>query len=205
MPTNPLNFIGDDVRQEIIDTFTPHWALNDAAHRQEHFEAVFQTGMHINKELGLQYDPKHILFAAYFHDLFAWSRPIHHLLSGEFVMGGEHPLIHKHLTTSAEREWVGRACEQHRASFKGRFYSPFCELINSADRGTPGDLPGLIQRCYDHRLTTMPDASEDERMADAIKHLKHKSGSDGYARYPDMYKQVFGEQLERQRQAIDKL
>ncbi len=195
----------NDVRIEIQQAFSAHWELNDSAHHQDHFESVFQTGLILKEKLQLwTFTDAELLFAAYFHDLFAWTRINHHDLAYEWMMTNNHPLITRYLN-DASRRYVADACREHRASYRGNFSSRFSELVNSADRGIPGDVPGLIKRCYDHRLTTMPDASEDERMADAIKHLKHKSGSDGYARYPDMYIKVFGEELELQRQAIDKL
>lgn len=196
----------DYLRKDLKEAFGSHWALNDAAHREEHFEAVYQTGFHINEQTGWNWDPKDILFAAYFHDLFAWTRVNHHELSYHYFMSADHPVILGHYDNNRRgRINVALGCLEHRASFVGEFTNGFAELINSADRGMPGNVQGLIQRCYDHRLTTMPNVSSDERMAAAIAFLKKKSGSKGYARYPDLYKQVFGEQLAEQQAEIDAL
>ena len=201
----------DVVRQEIIDAFAPHWALNDRGHQREHFEDVFQCAKHINDTLGLSHSEVDMLFAAYFHDFFAWSRVNHHEMAYLFMMSADHPVIVKYLgelegtRVSFARHRVAWACREHRASYKGRFTGEFSELINSADRCFPGDVQRLLQRTYNHRLTTHPDLTEDERKKLCVDHMKHKAGSKGYARYPDLYLRVFGEQLKQQQEEIDNL
>lgn len=209
----PRNYDIDAIRQEIIEAFAPHWELNDRGHQREHFEAVFQTGRHISICLGLEEQVKevNILFAAYFHDFFAWTRVNHHEMAYQYFMTADHPLIVKYFghamgsNVSSDRFNVATACRQHRASYKGEFTNQFAELINSADRCFPGDVQALLKRTYDHRLTTHPDISEDERMALCIGHMKDKAGSKGYARYPDLYMRVFADKLKLQMEEIDNL
>lgn len=195
----------NQLRTDIIAAFSNHWALNDVAHRVEHFEAVFQAGCIINNHFEGIVDEESILIAAYFHDLFAWSRINHHQLSHNFIDGTDHPVLAEELRSKWKRENIALACLEHRASYKGAFSTPFCELINSADRGVPGDIAAMVERSRKYWLAYQPHLSDDERMAGVIAHIKEKFSSNGYARYPDMYKRVFGEQLELQRQAIDKL
>lgn len=194
-------------RQEIIDNFAHYWELNDPAHRREHFEAVFQCAKHINEVLGLGYPEIDMLFAAYFHDFFAWTRINHHTLAWNYFRTADHPVILKYYGGLPQRirDTVADACAQHRASYKGEFSHRFAELINSADRGFPGNVAALVQRCYDHRLGTHPEVSETERMVLSLEHMKGKAGSKGYARYPDLYMQVFGEELKKQMEEIDAL
>lgn len=201
----------DIVRQRIINDFADHWELNDKGHRRDHFEEVFRTAKHINNELKLGYREVDMLFAAYFHDFFAWTRVNHHELAYRFMMTADHPLIVKYLgeadesSFTSERHMVAWACRQHRASFKGQFISEFAELINSADRCFPGDVQALLKRTYNHRLSTHPDISPEERMKLCVEHMKHKAGSKGYARYPDLYLRVFGDKLKEQMTEIDNL
>jgi len=195
----------DVIRQELIAAFSPHWTLNDPAHRQDHFEDVFKTGMHISKDQGYDFDPVHILFAAYFHDLFAWSRVNHHDLSYEFMRSTDHPLILKYLPTQHERNVVAFACHEHRASYKGDFYSEFTSMINAADRGFPNDVPAMVERSNKYWLAKWPEMSDDERMAGVIQHIKDKFGHGGYARYPNVYLRAFGSQLNEMRDKIAKL
>lgn len=191
----------DQLRAQIIEEFTPHWELNDLAHREKHFEAVFQTGMTINERLNMGYDPKHILFAAYFHDLFAWSRVNHHELSFHWMLGTDKKIIVDNLDPS-ETNLVAWACHQHRASFHGEFKFGFSELINSADREMPGDVAQMLERAILYRQKNFPKMGVEEAFEESIKHLKDKFGHGGYARYPQMYLQCFAEELEIQRDAI---
>jgi uncharacterized protein len=197
----------DVARQEIIDNFAHHWELNDKGHRQDHFEEVFQTAKHINEVLELGYPQIDMLFAAYFHDFFAWTRVNHHTLAWDYFRTADHPVILKYYGDLPRRirDTVADACREHRASFKGEFAHRFAELINSADRGFPGHVQRLLQRTYNHRLTTYPDISPEERMKLCVEHMKEKAGSKGYARYPDLYTRVFGKELKAQMEEIDNL
>ena len=188
----------DGLRKQIIAAFGGKWESNDPGHRATHFEEVFQCGLHINTALGLGYSSKLILFAAYFHDLFAWSRNNHHHMSMDWMFSTDHHVILDNLSPSEIND-VAWACGQHRASYKGTFRNPFCELINSADRGFPTDVPNMLARAVLYREELYPDMSADERTAGAIAHLKEKYGHGGYARYPEMYKKVFGGSLDAMR------
>jgi uncharacterized protein len=191
----------DTLRQQIIEQFQDKWALNDKAHQAGHFEEVFQTGMVINDKLGLGYDPKLILFAAYFHDLFAWSRYNHHLMSCQWISSTDHPLLVDNLNP-VETRMVSWACYQHRASYDGVFENTFCELINAADRGLPGNVPAMLERAIQFRQAKAPNESAEQVLEASIKHLKEKFGQGGYARYPELYTKCFGSELELQRQHI---
>jgi hypothetical protein len=188
-------------RQEIIKGFSHVWELNDKAHRENHFEAVFQCGTAISNRMDFGYDPKLILFAAYFHDMFAWSRVNHHELSYHWMMSTDHPVIIDNLNPSETVE-VARGCLQHRASFKGNFKNQFCELINAADRMMPGNVSDMLERAILYRVAHHPEQSEDQRYEESVKHLKEKFGMSGYARYPEMYLTCFGEELQKQRDEI---
>lgn len=193
-----------ELRKQIIESFSELWELNDKAHRKEHFEEVFQTAMVIDQRLGLGYDPKWMLFAAYFHDMFAWSRNNHHTLSYEWLVTTDHPLIVNNLQGEELRN-VYLGCQQHRASFKGEFSNRFAELINSADRGLPGRVTQMRYRAVMYREKHNPEMTLAERRESALKHLKEKFGTGGYARYPDLYIKAFGAELEEQRKEIDAL
>lgn len=188
---------------EIRNNFECHWELNDPAHREKHFELVRTTATTINETLDLGYSPKLITFAAYFHDLFAWSRKNHHELSGSFIQNTDHPLISKYLNT-LERKVVSIACTEHRASFKGNFSSEFAELINSADRELP-ELTTILHRSMDYYKHLNPDAKHSEVFEASVKHIKEKYSRDGYARYPDMYIKVFGDDLDRFHNDLDSI
>lgn len=194
----------EELKESIIWNFSTHWELNDKAHQKAHFEEVFQCGLIINGRLNLGFDQKLILFGAYFHDLFAWSRLNHHVLSSEFIENTDHPFILEHLNKE-QRVLVASGCREHRASYTGAFSNAFSELINAADRGIPGHVEEMISRSHLYWMKTFPDLSKSERRVGVISHIKEKFGSDGYARYPKLYERVFGTELTMQRLAIDNL
>lgn len=192
------------MRLSIVQQFGSFWELNDNAHKAPHFEGVFECGSLINERLSLDYDPKLILFAAYFHDLFAWNRVDHHERSYQWMKGSDHPLIVECLRGS-EKLLVAQACHEHRASFKGEFSNEFCELINSADRELPGDVKRMVERAVMYRVKNCPEMSDDQRYEESVKHIKEKFGGAGYARYPEMYLKCFKEELQKQRDEISLL
>lgn len=191
------------LRKEIKEKFQDAWKLNDKGHQEEHYENVFQCGLAINDSLGGRYDPKLIMLAAYFIDLFAWSRVNHHELSHLWVSTTDHPIIGT--LSKNNRYLVSIACLQHRASFKGHFSHEFAELISAADREFPGDVDHMLQRAIDYRLKWNPEMSAGQRRDEAIKHLKDKFGYKGYSRYPSMYNNAFKGELEKQRELIEAL
>jgi len=193
-------------RQSIITAFGKAYELNDLAHREDHFEEVNQTALFINNELDMQFDEVEILFAAYFHDLFAWSRNNHHELSHHWISTTDHPLIVEYLGERPwERERVALACLEHRASYEEEFSTEFSALINAADRGMPCAPEILLRRAIKYREFHFPNQTEDQRIAESIKHIKEKFGKGGYARYPDVYRRAFVGALEAQQEAIAKL
>lgn len=186
-------------KTEIKEQFAACWELNDLAHRETHFENVFKCGSRINHDLKLGYDEKLILFVAYFHDMFSWSRNNHHHLSCEWVRTTDHPMIVSNLD-DLERDMVARGCLEHRASRKDDFSSLFTEMMNAADREYPGDINGMLERAILYRMAR--GANREEARAPSIEHLKEKFGVNGYARYPELYIQTFGEELRKQREEI---
>lgn len=194
--------IANRYRAEVIADFTDKWALNDRAHRIEHFQAVEAAGLHINRVLGLACDPVLIMAAAFFHDLFAWSRDNHERLSCAWVATTEYELFAA--MDHDEMLMVSDACLEHRASYKGEYSTHFSALIASADRGFPGDVQTMLARSelyHNDALKITGDAAREG----AIKHIKEKFGSGGYAQYPDLYEEAFGPQLAAQRKEIDAL
>lgn len=188
----------DRLRYVIIRDFTAKWELNDPAHRLEHFANVERCALVIDDRLNLGQDKALILLAAFFHDLFAWSRTNHHLLSETYVRTTDYHIFKGLLPD--EREMVALACGQHRASYKGEFSNVLCELINAADRDLPGDVEAMMRRSLAYNLAQGHSQEEADRIMRT--HLKEKFGVNGYARYPKIYQDAFGDELEQQRQDI---
>ena len=94
-----------------------------------------------------------------------------------------------------ELKEVAFAVLQHRASFKGEFYSPLSEVISSADRGLP-DLERVVKRSMKFNRGNAQSVYE---------HIKRKYGKSGYAKYPDVYQKLFKEELAEFRCLADEL
>jgi hypothetical protein len=188
-------------RHQIIRDFNKQYRLNDTAHRVKHFAEVEKVALIMNARLNLNQSPMLIMLAAYFHDLFAWSRHNHELLSAAWMHTSDYPLLISY--DEDIRVELSNACYEHRASYKGEFSSVLSELISSADRGMPKSKECLFERSYEYHRSR--DHSHEESVHNAIEHIKDKHGSDGYARYPDLYLKFYGEQIKQIKLEIDKL
>lgn len=188
------------LRLQVREQFTNAWNLNDYGHREAHFMEVETTAHYLCIELGLDHDPEAILLAAYFHDLFSWSRHNHHLLSATYVRTTDNPLLDR-----PDRDLIADGCEFHRGSGKLPFPNQFAELICSADRGVPNSIELVLMRTLQTRFFKEPYMNRIAAMESSLVHVKEKYGSDGYARYPDLYTSVFGYQIEEQKKTIDRI
>ena len=188
----------EEIRKEIIRDYSHLWELNDEGHRVEHFDAVYRCGIYLNDRLGGKYSQAVILMAAFFHDMFAWSRKNHHEMSATWISTTDFPIM-RHFTPD-ERFLIAIGCEEHRASRKTPFTHEFGELISSADRGFPASAQELLARALRSRSKTGED--DLTKRVRAVAHLKEKYGVDGYARLPDMYREAFAEELKVQAQEV---
>lgn len=197
-------------QHQLESHFESAYRDNGPDHQISHFRDVYKTGVHINESLDLGYDPLAIMTVAYLHDLFAWSRDHHHTLAFTYVLETVDPLIVEILTTLKNREEYGyyqssidlshrdmiaQACHEHRASFDGKFSHPFTELMNSANRGEPKGIKPIVERAYRYALAHNKDKTWPECIQIAVDHVKEKFSRTGYARIPDMYKLVYGDEL----------
>jgi hypothetical protein len=189
------------LRNDLIIKYKRNYELNDSSHLIEHFRNVEDTGNEINEVLDLHQDPLHIMLVAYFHDLFAWSRENHHLLAHKWVMTTECPFISR--LTIYEREFVAKACGEHRSTYVGKFSSTLSELMSAADRERPGSIQKLLVRSINYHISL--GKNNKDAVRDAIRYLKEKYGSRGYARFPGIYVRVYGRQLAIQRTLVDQL
>lgn len=177
------------------------WTKNDPAHREEHFDDVFNAGIKINKVCQLNLNPYMIVIFAYFHDLFTWNRKDHHMLGAEYVRTTTNRLVLETLNET-EINIVATAIEEHRASYKGTYSNVFSAAMASADRGLPGNIQELYQRSIDYTRANYPKSNERKIISTAVNHISDKFGHGGYAVYPDLYEKTFQEELKIQRNLI---
>lgn len=197
----------DLFRKQLQHHLKPFYSKNDDAHQEPHFEEVFTTAKVLRNYLNLPYRDELLLATAYVHDIFTGEdRENHHTLSSDFVRERKLELLE--LVLTSEELWLLEyACLEHRASYEGGFTSRYSQLFNAADRGRPLGWKDLFDRSVAYRSTR--DTNQVIPLykihRDVIDHLADKFSTKGYARYPDMYMRVFGDDLYLQQRHVDEL
>ena len=177
-------------REEIRSHYQAFYTYGDPAHLIDHADSVCDLALHINKECNEHL----VILAAYMHDMFnATNRPIHNELAYEYVLKAEDKFLQK--LSEAEILEVAHAVLEHRASFKGEFYSPLSAIISSADRGLP-DLDFIVRRSMKFNKGNAEDV---------YSHIRSKYGVKGYANYPNVYQEIFEKELALFRKLADEL
>jgi len=177
-------------REEIRSHYQAFYTYGDPAHLIDHADSVCDLALHINKECNEHL----VILAAYMHDMFnANNRPIHNELAYAYVLKAEDKFLKK--LSEAEILEVAHAVLEHRASFKGEFYSPLSAIISSADRGLP-DLDFIVRRSMKFNKGNAEDV---------YSHIRSKYGVKGYANYPKVYQEIFEKELALFRKLADEL
>ena len=177
-------------RAKVRKFYKPYYDKGDKTHTIEHADDVCDLALRINKE----YDEKLVILASYIHDMFnATNRAIHNELAYEYVLKTEDNFL-KELSKKGCLE-VAHAVLEHRGCFTGEFYSPLSAIISSADRGLP-DLDVIVIRSmrFNH-----------ENGEDVQRYVVGRYGTKGYVNYPDVYREMFKEELEVFRKLADEL
>lgn len=145
-------------------------------------------------EINQECDEKLVILASYLHDLFnATNRSVHNELAYEYVLKAEDRFLEQ--LNNKELKEVAHAVLQHRASFKGEFYSSLSEIISSADRGLP-DLEKVVKRSMKFNKGNAQSVYE---------HIKDKYGKNGYAKYPEVYHKLFKKELAQFKRFADEI
>jgi len=183
------------------------YALNDSAHQLSHVISVLAAGLVIVKnEIGQS--PKSIVedamaAAAACHDAFCRHRKAHHEMSAAWARGNPECL------DGIDYLMVADMCQSHRASCassKAWFTGIHDQMFNAADRGWPTTARDWIIRSYNYTVSNSPtDISLEEVNDRVIAHAKEKIGTGGYAHYPERYMKVFGAEVARLREEIDRI
>lgn len=191
--------------------YSDAWKLNDTAHRQKHFDDVYHHGVWLNDKLNLGFKKELIFAAAYFHDLFAWSRHNHHEMSYHYILTTDCYIVTELLGEigSSDREVVAMACKEHRASFKGVHSYLFTDFFASADRGVASSpttrVVEVVRRAYHYSKSTMEDSTEQEILENVLQHMHDKFGTKGYMSYPMVYTKAYEGVIKETQEAFDSL
>jgi hypothetical protein len=177
-------------RDKVREHYKSYYENSDEAHLIDHADDVCDLALKINKDI----DEKLIILASYIHDMFnRHNREKHHILAYKYVLKTDDIFLKK--LSQEELSMVAYAVLEHRGSFKGEFYSPLSEIISSADRGKP-DLEFIIKRSMKFNK---------QNVKNVYKHIKTKYGTQGYAKYPDLYKKIFQNELKEFKRLVDEL
>ena len=187
--------------KKVRDTYINKINMNDGAHLIDHVDDVYAQAVAMNDELNLNIPPMSIILMAYTHDLFAINRDDHHQLAHDFVMD---ECVFTKSMDEEEVKKIAMAVLQHRASFKGDYYSEYSELLASADRGAPGCVATMIHRSFTF-ATSKLGKLKTVAMTHAFEHMAEKYGHGGYAKYPVMYVKYWDCVLNRQQDLIGTL
>lgn len=188
-------------KQLIRDFVLPFYKENDLAHQIDHADDVCDLGLKLNETLEVKEEVALVILAAYFHDIFAKDREVHHELSYKYVSEMQNEILSA--LSNGDRKKVAMACLEHRSSFHGTFFSSLSEIISSADRGYP-NLSDTLERSKVFWMSKY-NANQESAEKHAREHMKEKYGANGYANYPLLYRRYFKKELEVMQQEIDDL
>lgn len=179
------------IRQRVLREYE----LNDEAHQIGHADNVFNLLCYINFNQLLGIPEVELALMAYVHDIFARFRKHHEILASQAL-----PEICQELNIDLSKDTMQRitmAILEHRASFKGVYFSIYSEALSAADRGRPTSVKQLVLRSYKYARSKY-NHDRQTNIDLVFKHVKEKFGRDGYARYSPIYDAVFGDALVQQ-------
>lgn len=187
------------LRDHLIEIYTPFYAMNDRAHQITHVISVCDLAVEINDSLELSLSNSILVGAALTHDLFNNNRELHHELALSYLKNNGIDWLDEFSTE--DRRLMAHAAGEHRASFKGTYTSLYSEVIAAADRGAPNVRSAII-RCAMYGVDKLGFRGE-KLYTHVISHMKDKFGVNGYATYPELYTEFFGDRLVEYRKYLD--
>ena len=179
-----------EIDKYIYGTIVPQYASFDAAHKEDHAQAVINQSMKllddmqewidsqevVDQEWLVDIDRDMLKMAAACHDLgLINGRNRHHLDSGEII---RNDINLRQWFNDEEVETIAQAAEDHRASGDKEPRSIYGKLVAEADRLIDGET--IIRRTIQFGFKHYPDLGREGHIARAIAHLKEKYGRGGY-------------------------
>ena len=168
----------------------------EGSHGWNHIQDVLgRAKLMVNLDNRQLSDPE--IAAVLFHDssLRGGDRKTHHIDSSK--------IAEKELSALFDQRTlkrISKAIQQHRGSYKGKYYSKLSELVSSADRGAPR-LEDIIKRSYLYQ--TEHGYADPEKLV--VEHIKDKYSRYGYARRPEYYRRLYKDRLDAMYDRIDRI
>ena len=179
-----------EIDNYIYGTIVPKYAEFDAAHREDHANAVIDQAMElldsmpewigkqsvVDEQWLVNIDRDILKMAAACHDLgLINGRDRHHIDSGEIIRNDTN--LHRWFSEE-DIETIAQAAEDHRASGENEPRSIYGKLVAEADRLIDGET--IIRRTIQFGFKHYPDLGREGHIARAIAHLKEKYSRGGY-------------------------
>jgi len=187
---------------ELRNFCLPYYEKNDAGHDIRHADRVAEEVGYIAALCNCDPNMTELaLYAAYLHDTQVHvDRESHHLLGYDFIMKNPDIPVLKEMSL-VKRNMIGRAVLEHRASRIEDFYtSDVSILLACADKGRP-NYKESRRRCTAYNEEQ--GLKGFELGCAVTKHLREKYGTGGYAKYPELYHEIYSVQLREFQEKID--
>lgn len=184
-----------------------HYLKNDLAHRLDHAHQVMRDAVEIAHLVTAQHLIPKLIVAAYYHDIHRANAENHHILAYDEVFSDKQFIIRVGgAETDEDIHDIALACMEHRGSWDGEYSGILSEIISAADRGSPEKitLNDRMRRSYLYARDSL-GMSHLSAQLHAGRHIKDKFGTNGNARYSQIYRTVYAKTLEAQMKEIDEV
>ena len=175
------------------------------SHGMDHVRGVYDLAKKMVETLNLNVGQDELLIACYLHDIYSSIDRENHHEKGEnhiWEYRGYHYFLKDMDNDVIVR--IAKAIAEHRASYKGEYWSELSEVLSAADRGALS-THDTIRRSFAYTMEKNPDMKIQEVLLNVWRHMKGKFGSKGYARYNNVFKNYFKEELEFYQKFMDDL
>ena len=182
-------------KQEVKQFLKDLGCYESSSHGWNHVDEVYSTAMEMNDELRLGLNHDMIFLACYLHDMFQKDyREAHHLKGFAWVLENYKNWEWLSWMHEEEIKELAYAIKEHRASYDGEYYSNLSILLSAADRGKL-DRTETIIRSFKYNCEKHPELLFKDNIRNVYQHMKDKFSSKGYARYNDIYKEFYKDDL----------
>lgn len=166
--------IDPELRDYIEREILPRYRSFDAAHREDHVQAVIEESLRLAPLCGL--DERLLYVAAAYHDVgLEAGREVHHLRSGEIIAADPHL---RRWFSEEEIETIRQAAEDHRASAERMPRSLYGAVVAEADRVIDPEI--TLRRTVQYSLKNHPELDRKGHFVRCCNHLMEKYAEDGY-------------------------
>lgn len=189
----------DSFIKYLSELYAPFYAMNDKAHQIGHVIEVTREALNINEKLYLRLDEYMLVAVGMVHDLFNNDRDNHHTLAAEYVL--KNPIEWLCQFSHEDRVEMSQAVAEHRASYRGKYSGELSATLSAADRGKP-DVERTVKRAFKYALNCNV-GFRDIALAQTQEHMVDKFGTKGYARYPQLYTEMYEAELQSLQTVMD--